>query len=349
MAKRDTGRRTTDGKSAPERRPAKGTPGAAGKPARDDARSASDEHEQTWTAVPRVSGSSEKHAFLLVLSGPQLGEVFTLASGKELVIGRRDDSHVQIRDDGVSRRHATLVVKGSGALLRDEGSANGTWVDGARIEQARLEDGARFQIGGQTTLKFIWADELEARFQIRLAEGALQDPLTGLYNRRHFEERIASELAAADRHGRPVSLLMCDVDHFKAINDAHGHLAGDETLKMVAFVLRGAVRKEDVLARYGGEEFVIVARETPLDGAQSLAERIRRAVEKSRCAWQGHDLGVTVSIGVTVSVGAAELVSGRTERALIEAADRALYLAKQGGRNRVVVVRLDEERRPGKP
>ncbi len=326
MAKRNDGRRRTDPKL----------------PSRRRAPSAPEAHEQTWTAVPRVSGSSEKHAFLLVLSGPQLGEVFSLASGRELVIGRREDSNVQVRDDGVSRRHATILVKGSGAVLKDLDSANGTWVDGKRTPEARLEDGTRFQIGGQTTLKFIWADELEARYQMRLAEGALQDPLTGLYNRRHFEERLGSELAAAQRHARPVSLLMCDVDHFKRINDAHGHLAGDEALKMVAFVLRGAVRKEDVLARYGGEEFVIVARETPIEGAQSLAERIRRAVERSRCAWQGQDLGVTVSIGVTVSVGAAEFVSGRTERELIEGADRALYLAKQAGRNRVVALRLDD-------
>jgi len=327
MAKRKTGKRTAGPRAA---------------------RAAADEHERTWTAVPRVSGSSEKHAFLLVLSGPQLGEVFSLASGRALLIGRREDCDVPIRDDGVSRRHAELVVKGSGATLRDLGSANGVWVDGRRTPEARLEDGARFQIGGQTTLKFVWADELEARYQVRLAEGALQDPLTGLYNRRHFEERLASELAAAQRHDRPVSLLMADVDHFKAINDAHGHLAGDEALKMVAFVLRGAVRKEDVLARYGGEEFVIVARETPFEGAEALAERIRRAVERSRCAWQGQDLGVTLSIGVTVSVGAAEFVAGRTERDLIEAADRALYLAKQAGRNRVVAVRLGDDRKAKK-
>jgi diguanylate cyclase (GGDEF)-like protein len=329
MAKRETGRRTTEPKPKSERRGA------------TDAR---EEHDQTWTAVPRVAGPSEKHAFLLVLSGPQFGEVFSLASDRELVVGRREDSDVQIRDDGVSRRHAVIVVEGSGATLRDLGSANGTWIDGKRTPEARLEDGARFHIGGQTTLKFIWADELEARYQMRLAEGALQDPLTGLYNRRHFEERIASELAASQRHRRPVSLLMCDVDHFKSINDAHGHLAGDEALKMVAFVLRGAVRKEDVLARYGGEEFVVIARETPIEGAQSLAERIRRAVERSRCAWQGQDLGVTISVGVTVSVGATEFVPGRTERELIDAADRALYLAKQAGRNRVVAVHAGEEK-----
>jgi two-component system cell cycle response regulator len=313
--------------------------------ARDDAAPGPrqhDEQERTSTAVPRLTPSGEKHAFLLVLSGPQFGDIFPLAPGKELVVGRRDDCDVQIRDDGVSRRHASIEMKGEGAVLRDLGSANGTWVNGKRESEAQLADGARVQVGGQTTLKFIWADELEARYQVKLAEGALVDPLTGLHNRRHFEERLGSELAASQRHGHPVSLLLCDVDHFKAINDEYGHLAGDETLKMVAFVLRGAVRKEDVLARYGGEEFVVVARETAMDGAQALAERIRRAVEKSRCAWQGHDLGVTVSIGVTVSVGLAEFVPGRTERDLIESADRALYVAKQGGRNKVVALRPEE-------
>jgi two-component system cell cycle response regulator len=308
-----------------------------------------EEPERTYTAVPRLASTTEKHAYLLVLSGPQFGDIFPLASGRELVIGRRDDCEVQIRDDGVSRRHAVIEVHGEGAELRDLGSANGTWVDGRREQVAKLVDGVRVQVGGQTTLKFIWADELEARYQVKLAEGALVDALTGLHNRRHFEERLGSELAAALRHGRPISLLLCDVDHFKGINDEYGHLAGDETLKMVAFVLRGAVRKEDVLARYGGEEFVVVARETAMDGTQALGERIRRAVEKSRCAWQGHDLGVTVSVGVAVSEGLTEVVPGRTEHELIEAADRALYLAKQAGRNRVVAVRIGERKLKASP
>ncbi len=304
-----------------------------------------EEHEATSTAVPRFPSASAKHAYLLVLAGPQFGEIFPLASGRELLLGRRDDADVGIRDDGVSRRHATVRVEGEGALVSDLGSANGTYVDGRRVPEAHVRDGARIQVGGQTTLKFIWADELDARYQMRLAEGALQDALTGLYNRRHLDERLASELAAAQRHGRPVSLLMVDIDHFKAVNDEHGHLAGDEALKMVAFVLRGAVRKEDVLARYGGEEFVVIARETALDGARALAERIRRAVERSHCAWQGRELGVTVSIGLTVSVGLTEFVPGRSEREVLEAADRALYTAKQQGRNRVVALPLE----PGPP
>jgi diguanylate cyclase (GGDEF)-like protein len=288
--------------------------------------------------MPRLHSSSDKHAYLLVLSGPQFGSIFPVATGTEVVLGRREDADIQIRDDGVSRRHVSVKVEGEGALVKDLDSANGTYVDGKRVPEARVRDGARIHVGAQTTLKFIWADELDAHYQMRLAEGAFQDPLTGLYNRRHLDDRLAAELAAAQRHGRPVSLLMIDIDHFKEVNDDHGHLAGDEALKMVAFVLRGAVRKEDVLARYGGEEFVVVARETVLEGAHALAERIRRAVERSHCAWQGRELGVTVSIGVTVSVGLTEFVQGRSERELLEAADRALYLAKQQGRNRVVAL-----------
>jgi two-component system cell cycle response regulator len=309
-----------------------------------------DEHERTWTAVPRLTVSDRRHAFLLVLAGPQFGEVFSLEPGRELVVGRRDDADLSIRDDGISRRHAAIRVEGERAVIRDLGSANGTWVDGARVEEATLVDGSRVAIGGATTLKFVYTDELEARCQLKLAESALQDPLTGLSNRRHLEERLSAEMAAAHRHARPVSVLLVDVDHFKVVNDRHGHLAGDEALKMVALVLRGAVRKEDVLARYGGEEFVVVARETALAGARALGERIRRAVERSRCAWQGQDLAVTVSIGVAVTVGAGPLAPARSERELLEAADRALYLAKQGGRNRVIATGLEARRAdPGAP
>jgi len=302
------------------------------------------EAEPTWTDLPRAQGSSaQRHAFLIVLAGPQFGDVFSLSAGKELVVGRREDADIQIRDDGVSRRHAAITVVGEGAELKDLGSANGTFVDGQRVGEARLVDGTRLTIGLVTTLKFVWADELEARWQLKVAEGALQDPLTGLYNRRHLEERLSAELAAAQRHQRLVSVLMVDVDHFKRINDDHGHMAGDEALKMVAYVLRGAIRKEDVLARFGGEEFVVVARETGLAGARALGERIRRAVERSRCQWQGRDLALTVSIGVTVSLGLTEYKPGETDRDMIGSADQALYLAKQAGRNRVIAIPVQSQ------
>jgi len=291
--------------------------------------------EQTFTAVPRPTDPTRRHAFLVALSGPHFGEVFRLVPGREHVIGRREGADVVLVDDGVSRRHARITVDDRGAWLSDLGSQNGTWVDGRAIQETRLADGGRFQVGGHTTLKFVHADELEAGYQLRLAEGALHDPLTGLHNRRHLEERLLAEISAAQRHGRPLSLLVADLDHFKQVNDAHGHLAGDEALKLAALVLRGALRKEDSLARYGGEEFVVVARETGAAGARALAERLRRAVERSRCAVGPVEVALTISVGVAT---APELRPGPPAglgQALLELADRALYQAKAGGRNRV--------------
>jgi diguanylate cyclase (GGDEF)-like protein len=194
----------------------------------------------------------------------------------------------------------------------------------------------RFQIGTSTTLKFGVADAMEAAVQRKLAEAALREPLTGLYNRRHFQERFAAEVSVAHRHGRPLCLLMIDVDFFKRVNDRHGHLAGDEVLKTVARALSQGIRIEDILARFGGEEFVVLAREAAAEEAMAVAERLRQLVEVAQTRWEsGHD--VPVGIGVTVSIGVAQLGPDETERDLFEAADQAVYRAKKNGRNRVVL------------
>jgi len=302
---------------------------------------ADDELDQTASAVPRAAASGARHAFLLVLAGPQFGDVFPLAEGREVLVGRGDQAAIQLRDEGISRRHATLRVDGAYAEVKDLGSQNGTWVNGTRRAAAQLADGDRIQLGAATILQYVHADELEARFQLEIAIGALQDPLTGLYNRRHLEDRLASELSGARRHGRALSVLLVDVDHFKSVNDRLGHLAGDEALRMLAVALRGAVRREDVLARFGGEEFLVLARETGLEGARVLGERIRAAVESARLRFEGHELALTVSVGVCVSEGDAPYEPGRSERELIEAADRAMYEAKRQGRNRVVALPLE--------
>ncbi len=301
------------------------------------------QRDNTFSTPPPREEPAEKRPYLVVLSGPQFGELFDLTLGREMVIGRRADADVLVYDDGVSRRHASIAVGESDARLVDLGSANGTFLDGVRVTDVHLQDGARFQLGAHTTIKFVYSDDVESEYQRKLAQCALHEPLTGLYNRRHFMERLRSELAASQRHGRPLSLLLVDADHFKLVNDEYGHLAGDEALKMIAYVLQGAIRKEDVLARFGGEEFVVLSRETGLTGGRALAERIRKAVERSRCSFQGEELAVTVSIGVTVSAGLSQLEPGRTEQQLLAAADRALYRAKQNGRNSVVAIPAIEE------
>jgi diguanylate cyclase (GGDEF)-like protein len=290
-------------------------------------------NERTTAAPAPQTPSVERKPFLLVLSGPRVGYLHKLALDRPSVIGRMREADLCIDDDGVSRKHCTIQPTARGALLVDLGSHNGTFVEGLRIDQKTLSVDDRFQIGVHTTIKFAVADEMEADVQRRMAEAALREPLTGLYNRRHFQERFAAEVAVARRHERPLSLLVVDVDDFKKVNDRHGHLAGDEVLKTVARALQQGVRIEDTLARFGGEEFVVLVREANLEQAQAAAERLRQLVELARTRWQSVDSTVPVAIGVTVSIGMAQLGPGDTERDVFEAADQALYTAKRAGKN----------------
>ncbi|MXR35503.1 GGDEF domain-containing protein [Craterilacuibacter sinensis] len=164
----------------------------------------------------------------------------------------------------------------------------------------------------------------------KLAELALTDELTGLYNRRHFMEMARRELANAERHGMPCSLLLIDIDHFKQVNDHYGHLAGDQVLRILGRLLPVLLRPSDLAARYGGEELVVLLRHTPLDEALEVAERIRQAIAAQAYPDLSASLRVTVSLGVAESRVAEPDLDW-----LIERADRALYRAKDGGRNRI--------------
>ncbi len=161
--------------------------------------------------------------------------------------------------------------------------------------------------------------------QAHLQSLTLTDGLTSIGNRLAFEKRLTDEINRAERHGTPLSLLMIDVDRFKALNDRFGHPVGDRTLIMVAKALQEAARTTDFVGRYGGEEFAVLLPHTGGEGALIMAERCRRAVE--RVAWK--------DAPVTVSVGAATYVSGKSRNdELVSEADRALYAVKQRGRNR---------------
>ena len=170
------------------------------------------------------------------------------------------------------------------------------------------------------------------RFQDRLAQSAMIDGLTGLWNRAHFDQRIHEEVAAALRYDRPMSLIMMDVDKFKNLNDNHGHLFGDEVLQVVGDVLQDSVRTSDWPCRYGGEEFGLILRETDLDGAIILAERIRKEIGSLQLHNKAQLVPVTSSFGVvssTLCMNPCDLSS----KWMIGSADRALYAAKEGGRN----------------
>jgi diguanylate cyclase (GGDEF)-like protein len=178
--------------------------------------------------------------------------------------------------------------------------------------------------------------ELEARLRTAEREArrlSLTDALTGTCNRRRLVEELPLELERARRFGRPLSLAICDIDHFKRINDSYGHQAGDEVLRAFAALLMRGVREIDWVARYGGEEFVIVLPGTDHDGALRAAEKLRTLVEATTIATGGAAIRVTASFGVA-SLSSAWPHSPPPE-ALIEQADLCLYRSKQAGRNRV--------------
>lgn len=170
------------------------------------------------------------------------------------------------------------------------------------------------------------------REEQRLAHLTLVDPLTGLYNRRHFVDVLQAELARAKRTGRPLALLMLDIDHFKRVNDTWGHQAGDRVLQLLAQTVLHSIRLEDLAARVGGEEFAVIMPGLDDTTALQAAERLRGIVEHTPFA-----VDVTTTIDVRISVGIAATNKGTPADmdALISAADAALYRAKQTGRNRV--------------
>ena len=175
-------------------------------------------------------------------------------------------------------------------------------------------------------------DEVQ-KARAQLEQLAIQDELTGLYNYRYLHTRLAEEFKRSERYRDPLACAMVDIDHFKAINDKHGHDVGDLVLAEVARRLRGAVREIDVVARYGGEEFLLVLPSTHFSGALTVADRVWRAVSSTPFATNGTEQAVTVSVGVALFPSR----DVKTKDQLIKAADRALYQAKSEGRNRICV------------
>jgi diguanylate cyclase (GGDEF)-like protein len=168
------------------------------------------------------------------------------------------------------------------------------------------------------------------RVEKQMLEMAVTDHLTGLLNRREGFRRLSGEIARGERSGRPLCVMMIDIDHFKPINDTYGHLTGDRVLKKVALALKKTVRISDMVCRFGGEEFLVVLPETGSDDALGLAERLRSLIETVECLSDDHQ-----TIHLTISVGVAERYVDESGERVIDRADQALYKAKNKGRNRV--------------
>jgi two-component system, cell cycle response regulator len=275
--------------------------------------------------------SKDRH-LLVRVRGAELGRV-TLLLPERMRVGRSQDSELWLSDDGVSRRHASLVREGNHYVLEDHGSANGTFVGGVKIERHELRDGDVIQFGPTAVFRYTLSDESQELLLRQLYDASVTDALTGAHNREHFDTQLRAEMSYARRHNTDVSLVIFDADHFKRVNDTYGHQVGDAVLTQIADVVRGTVRSEDVFARYGGEEFALVLRGIDVDGAGAVADRLRERIANLQIQT---DRGV---LKVTVSAGCASLstISEKTPESLIAAADRRLYQAKHAGRNRVVI------------
>jgi len=270
--------------------------------------------------------AATQQALLLVLSGPRLG-TRTVLSDIPIEIGRGSNSGLVLDADSVSRRHAKIEPIGAGHRLTDLGSTNGTYVNGLRVKEHLLKDGDRIQIG-KALLKYIAGGNIEAAYHEEVQRLMRFDALTGVHNKRHFDENLRIVLG----HGQaPVSLIVLDIDHFKKVNDTHGHMAGDAVLCATANVVKESASASYLFARVGGEEFAVLCPSTTLADAKVCAEKIRVAVAANAPTFEDKRLPVTVSLGV------AEFTPGSNEtpEALYGRADEKLYQAKDSGRNRV--------------
>jgi len=291
-----------------------------------------DDDEPTQIGMMRVlrpSGLSRRQACLIMLAGPAPGTMFLL--GTTAVIGRGQVADVRLDDASVSRAHCRIEREGMDFVLIDLGSRNGTQHNGKNVSRIVLAEGDKIQVGNNVLMKFGVVDEVDAEYQARILTSMQRDALTGAYNRAFFDAFLQRSLATASPLTVPMGVLLLDIDHFKRVNDTHGHLVGDIVLKECARRWTQALRRDDVLARFGGEEFVVLCPLQSVLVARQVAERLRLAVAEApfdpgRGAPQ---LTITVSIGVALSSPEVSPL------ALLAAADAALYASKHRGRNLV--------------
>ncbi|MBI5507946.1 MAG: GGDEF domain-containing protein [Deltaproteobacteria bacterium] len=266
---------------------------------------------------------------LVIVVGSSTGRWYPIDPGV-MTIGRSSSCTIVIAESAVSREHARLMCEGEQTVLEDLKSRNGTTVNRERIERWELRSGDLIQVG-RTVLKYLCGSDIETQYHEEIYRLATVDPLTGVHNRRAFNEVLERELSRARRHKTCMALALIDVDNFKRVNDTHGHPVGDDVLRELAWRVRSSLRREDFLARYGGEEFVLVLPDTDAVGARSVSEKVRQLVADVPIVVGKISLAITVSVGFIAVLGGPE----HTAAGLLAAVDAKLYEAKAGGRNLV--------------
>jgi diguanylate cyclase (GGDEF)-like protein len=288
---------------------------------------------ETWVTAPRrlISAAGREACVVHIYpTGPGMGTRYPLGD-LPVVLGRGNDCDIRINDHSVSRRHARVQPAADGYYAVDLQSTNGTFVNDVLSSMCKLKDGDYLRVGN-CIYRFLAGGNVEAEYHEEIYRLTIIDALTDTHNKRYLLDFLDRELARSTRYGRPLTVILFDIDRFKAINDDLGHLGGDFTLRELAACIKGGIRKEELFARYGGEEFVMVLPETTLEGAAAAAERLRQLVAQHPFQYEGKAFNLTVSMGLAATAGDPPL----TPSELLNLADQKLYQAKREGRNRVV-------------
>lgn len=286
--------------------------------------------EATQTVIGSEGPELSREACLiLIYGGAELGKRFALT--EDLTIGREASNAICVDMSYVSRQHARVFRQNDGWFVEDLNSRNGTQVNGITLsEPAPLKNGDQLSTGG-AIFKFVAGGNIEALFHEEIYRLTVFDGLTKVHNKRYLLDFLEREIARSRRFNSLLSVAMLDIDHFKAINDTHGHQAGDYVLAKVAGVIAALVGREQLLARYGGEEFAIVLPELERSAVRAFCENVRQRVAGETYTFAER------AITVTISIGAATLANSMDRDAVIAAADQQLYEAKRTGRNRVML------------
>ncbi len=238
----------------------------------------------------------------MVMYGESIGRRISL-SAAPLTVGRSTECDLQFEEESVSRNHCRIdPTVGAAGLpeswrITDLHSTNGTYVNDRSVESTALSHGDHLQIG-RNILKFLVSGHIESAYHEEIYRLVTTDGLTNLPNRRAFEDAMQREFSRSTRYTRPLSLLVIDIDHFKKINDVHGHLAGDAALRQFATLLKANLRRDDVAGRMGGEEFAVLLPEIDDVGARLAAEKIRHLTDQHRFEFEGAVMPITISVGV---------------------------------------------------